>query len=301
MGSRGPSRSLLVAAVAIIAASTVRTGAVDVRPGVAALLGQVGERVAAYYQHAQRLICVERSTVVPIRTDWSLDGFGRTVESELRLEVDAMDGVAPAEPRVTRRIRSINGREPRERDLVDRSGCTDPTPLSPEPLAFLLPGRRDEFRFTAVRQGRERDRAALVIDFASPRRSGQPVLVEDEYGHDDCFDWKGPVAITGRVWVDAETYDVLRVERHIAGPTDIRVPYRLQVRYGFTASWLTIDRDDETIRYKHVEFTDPAEALLLPESIDSITVLRSGLQSVRRSQVFSDYRRFLTAGRVKGH
>jgi hypothetical protein len=50
-----------------------------------------------------------------------------------------------------------------------------------------------------------------------------------------------------------------------------------------------------------VEFTDPAEALLLPESIDSITVLRSGLQSVRRSQVFSDYRRFLTAGRVKGH
>ena len=301
MRSRGPSRSLLVTAVALVAASTVRTGAVDDRRDVGALLAQVGERVAAYYQQAQRLICVERSTVVPIKTDWSLDGFGRTVESELRLEVDAMDGSAPAEPRVTRRIRSINGREPRERDRVDRSGCTDPTPLSPEPLAFLLPGRRDEYRFTAVREGRERDRAALVIDFASPRRPGQPVLVEDEHGHDDCFDWKGPIAITGRVWVDAATYDVLRVERHIAGPTDVRVPYKLQVRYGFTASWVTIDRDDETIRYKHVEFTDPAEALLLPESIDSITVLRSGLQSVRRSQVFSDYRRFLTAGRVKGH
>jgi len=301
MRSRGPSRSLLVTAMVIIAASTVRTGAVDDRFDVGALLAQVGERVAAYYQHAQRLICVERSTVVPIRTDWSVDGFGRTVESELRLEVDAIDGAALTEPRVTRRIRSINGREPRERDRVDRSGCTDPTPLSPEPLAFLLPGRRDEYRFTAVREGRERDRAALVIDFASPRRPGQPVLVEDEHGHDDCFDWKGPIAITGRVWVDAATYDVLRVERHIAGPTDVRVPYKLQVRYGFTASWVTIDRDDETIRYKNVEFTDPAEALFLPESIDSITVLRSGLQSVRRSQVFSDYRRFLTAGRIKGH
>jgi hypothetical protein len=300
MRARTASRLLLMTAGLVVAASTVRTGAVDDRVDVGALLGKVGERVAAYYQHAQRLICVERSTVVPIRTDWSLDGFGRTVESELRLEVDAMDGASPAEPRVTRRIRSINGREPRERDRVDRSGCTDPTPLSPEPLAFLLPGRRDEFRFTAVREGRERNRAALIIDFASPRRSGQPVLVEDEHGHDDCFDWKGPIAIAGRVWIDAETYDVLRVERHIAGPTDVRVPDRLQVRYGFTSSWVTIDRDDETIRYKNVEFTDPAEVMLLPESIDSVTVLRSGLQSVRRSQVFTDYRRFLTAGRIKG-
>ena len=292
---------MLVMAALVASASTVRSGAPDDRVDVGALLTQVGERVAAYYQHAQRLICVERSTVIPIGTNWSVDGFARTVESELRLEVDAVTGGLPSEPRVTRQVRRINGREPRERDRVDRSGCTDPTPLSPEPLAFLLPGRRDEYRFTAVREGRERDRDALIIDFASPRRSGQPVLVEDEHGHDDCFDWKGPIAITGRVWVDAATYDVLRVERHIAGPTDVRVPYKLQLRYGFTDSWVTIDRDDETIRYKEVAFTDPAEVMLLPESIESVTVLRSSLQSVRRSQVFSDYRRFLTAGRIKGH
>jgi hypothetical protein len=54
------------------------------------------------------------------------------------------------------------------------------------------------------------------------------------------------------------------------------------------------------MRYKAVSFTDPDETVLLPESILSVTVLRSGLQSARRTQVFSDYRRFLTASRIKG-
>jgi hypothetical protein len=38
--------------------------------------------------------------------------------------------------------------------------------------------------------------------------------------------------------------------------------------------------------------------LLLPESIHSFTVIRGGLQSTRRHQAFSDYKRFVTAGRV---
>jgi len=299
MRTRASCRWLLVTATLIASASTIQTGVAQDRLDVGALVADVSERVAAYYQHAQRLICVERSTVTPIGTDWSWQGFARTVESELRLEVDGtMDGDGPSEPRVTRQVRRINGREPRDRDKVDRSGCTDPTPLSPEPLAFLLPGKRDDYRFTSVREGRERDRPALIIDYASARRKGQPVLVEDEHGHDDCFDWKGPIHVAGRVWVDAATHDVLRVERRIAGPTDVRVPLAFQRKYGFSSSWMTIDRDDETIRYKEVAFSDPAEVMLLPESIEAMTVLRSDLQSVRRTQVFSDYRRFLTGGRI---
>jgi hypothetical protein len=238
--------------------------------------------------------------VMPIGADWNTQGFTRTVESDLRVEIDAASGDALPDPRVARTVRRVNGREPRNRDLTDRSGCTDPTPLSPEPLAFLLPGRRDEYTFTAVRDGRERDRAALLIDFATSstgRRNGRPELIEDEHGHDDCFDWKGPVAITGRLWVDTRTRDVLRLERHIAGPTDVRVPAPLQRKYGFP-TWLTIDRDDLTMRYKEVAFSDPDEVVLLPESIESVTVLRSALQSIRRTQVFSDYRRFLTASRI---
>lgn len=267
------------------------------RPDLGWLMARVGDRVAVSYQRTHRLICLERSTVLPIGANWSLQGFARTVESELRVEIDAIAGEAWPEPRVSRKIRRVNGREPRIRDRTDRSGCTDPTPLSPEPLAFLLPGHRDEYRFTSVREGRERDRPALLIDFASVGRRGDPELIEDEYGHDDCFDWKGPVATTGRLWVDAVTHEVLRLDRRIAGPTDVRVPMPLQQRYRFP-SWLTIDRDDMTLRYTEVAFSDPEEVMLLPESIESVTMLRSVLQSTRRTQVFSDYRRFLTEGRI---
>ena len=257
---------------------------------------RVGERVAEYHRRAQSVMCVEQSTVQPIQSNMSPDGFSRTVESELRVELEA-DGDARPTANVIRQIRRINGRAPRERDKKDRTGCTDPNPLSPEPLAFLLPAHRDEYRFTSPRNGREHDRAALIVDFMSMIRTSRPELIEDERGHDDCFDWSGPVATRGRLWVDANTYDVLRVDRRIDGPVDVRVPWRLQRRYHLPL-WVVIDRDDQTMRYKAVAFRDPDEVMLLPESIESLTVVRGGLQSTRRTETFSSYRRFLTEGRV---
>ena len=290
------SLALLFAAVALVVSAWSVPAGATTGPPDAALIARIGERVAAYYQRAHRLICTERSSVIPVGSGGIVPEFARTVESEVRVEIDDSDDAPVA--RVTREVQRINGREPRTRDRTDRSGCTDPAPLSPELLAFLLPHQRGGYRFTSLRNGRERDRAALVIDFASARRASRPELIEDEYGHDDCFDWTGPIAIAGRLWVDAETHDVLRLDRHISGPTDVRVPPRLQDKYRFPG-WLTIDRDDLTLRFKPVKFSDPEEAMLLPETIESLTIMRTGLQSTRRVQVFSNYRRFLTSGRLR--
>lgn len=292
-------RPRLVLVFVAIAASGFggRASSGPVRADIAELVARVGDRVAAYYKRAQQLICLERSTMVPIDRDWTIGGFARTVEAELRVELEATDGTEAPDARFTRQIRAVNGRAPRERDKKDRSGCTDPTPVSPEPLAFLLPAHRGEYRFTSVREGRERDRAALLIDFESAERASRPELVEDEYGHDDCFDWKGRIAIGGRVWIDASTYDVLRLDRHVLGPTEVRVSQKLQRKYHFD-QWMTLERDDVSLRYKEVSFSDPAETVLLPESTESMTVFRGGLQSMRRTETFSDYRRFLTDSRI---
>ena len=261
-------------------------------PDVHALVARIGERIAGYYQRAQTIVCIETATVQPIRTNWSWDGIARTVESELRLEGSST---------VRREVRAINGRQPRDRDQKDRAGCTDPDPLSAEPLAFLLPEHRDEYVFTVVREGRERNRPALIVDFMSANRASRAELVEDPRGHDDCFDWSGPIASRGQIWIDAATHDVLRVDRHNAGPVDLRVSWKLQRRYGMDP-WFVLERDDLTLRYKEVAFSDPAESLFLPESIDAITIVRTGLQSTRRTTTFSGYRRFLTGGRVRtGH
>jgi hypothetical protein len=266
-------------------------------PDVNALLARVGERVADYYRRAEHVICTERATVEPVGRDWMPVGLARTVESELRIEADTSDGDGTSDPKIVRTIRSVNRRPPRPRDKTDRSACTDPTPFSAEPLSFLLPAHRDQYRFTHVRSGRERERAALIVDFESANRTTKLVLVKDAGGHDDCFDWTGPVAVRGRVWVDAATFDVLRVERRLAAMTDVRVPWDLQRKYGL-GPWVTLERDDETLRYVPVAFRDPDEILVLPESTESMILLRGGLESTRRTWRFTDYRRFVTSGRI---
>jgi hypothetical protein len=290
---RGAVRLTLVgAAIASCAGAAGQTPS-----DVDALLARVGDRLAAYYRRAQNVMCIERYTVQPISWDFNPQGFARITESELRVEPGMADGDGGGEPTVIRQLRKVNGRPPRERDKKDRAGCTDPNPLSTEPLAFLLPAHRAEYRFSGGGAGRGKDRNTLLIDYALAEPSRRIELIEDREGHADCFDWSGEVPVRGRIWVDAATYDVVRVERRIAGPVDVRVPTALQRRH-LLADPVVVERDELTIRYKTVAFTNPDEAMLLPESIDTLIVLRGGLQSTRRSQTFTAYQRFVTGAKL---
>jgi len=257
------------------------------------LMARVSARIAEFYEQAQHVICLETSTVQPIDFQRSPDGFARVVESELR--VDGAD--ASGEAIIVRDVRKVNGHPPRDKDTHDRDGCTDPNPLSTEPLTFLLPAHRQEYRFRSAGVGKERNRPVFLIDFASVDRDSRAELIEDKAGHEDCFDWSGHVATTGRLWVDAERYDVVRIERRLPGPLDIRVPLRIQRRHRLE-TYVVIEREDTTIRYRTVAFNDPDEVLLLPESIESLIVTRGGLQSTRRSQTYSNYRRFVGDAKV---
>ena len=279
--------------VALALTAMTLTG--QAQPNTDELLARVGERVAEFYRRAQNIICIEKSTVQGVDFNHSPDGFVRTVESELRFEAD--NDQAPGEATIVRRIRKVNGRIPRDKDKKDRAGCTDPNPFSSEPLAFLLPAHRSEYQFKTAGMAKDRNRLALMIDFASVDRESNPELIEDPGGHDDCFDWSGHIASKGRIWVDAGTYDVVRVERGLKGPVDVKVPTLIQRRQSLD-SWVVIVRDDVTIRYKTVAFNEPEEVFLLPESIDTFTVVRGGLESTRRNQTFSEYKRFVTGGRI---
>lgn len=283
---------LLIVLTLVLGSLTVAGG--EAQPNVDELLMRVGERVAEFYKRATSVICIETSTVQPIDSSHSPQGFARTVESELRVELERGE---IGEATVVRKIRKVNGRPPSERDQKDRSGCTDPNPLSSEPLEFLVPPHRSEYHFKIAGMTKEKNRTALLIEFLSANRRSNPELIEDPGGHEDCFDWSGHIASKGRIWVDADNYDVLRVERGLGGPVDVKVPALIQRRYRMDP-WAVIVREDTAIRYKAVAFSDPDEVLLLPESIHSLIMVRGGLQSTRRWQTFSDYRRFVTEGKV---
>ena len=276
-----------------IAGTTPAAG--QTAPAIDDLMTRIGQRIAAFYERAQHVICLETSTVQPIDRTFSSQGFARIVESELRVEADGGD--APGEASIIREVLKVNGRPPREKDSKERSGCTDPNPLSTEPLAFLLPAHRSEYQFRFAGAGRDRNQSVFLIDFTSADRRSHAELIEDPGGHPDCFDWTGHVASRGRIWVDAKTFDVVRIERGLPAMLDVTVPSKIQQRH-MLENVVVIDREDTTIRYKTVTFTDPDEQLLLPESIESVIVARGGLQSTRRTQTYSNYRRFVGDARV---
>ena len=184
---------------ALIAATTAGARA---QPNVDELLVRVAARVTEFYNRAKNVVCIERSTVQAVDFNNSSIGFARTVESELRIEADSSEGAGEAT--VVRTVRKVNGRVPRESDKKDRTGCTDPSPVASEPLAFLLPAQRSQYQFRMAGIGRDRDRPALLIDFASLNRRSKSELIEAPSGHEDCFDWSGHIASRGRIWIDAE-------------------------------------------------------------------------------------------------
>jgi hypothetical protein len=114
---------------------------------------------------------------------------------------------------------------------------------------------------------------------------------------DDCVSIELPGQSRGRVWADPATGDVLRLDESLAGIFEFRVPNEYRRTGG--APTMVIERADTSIRYRPVTFREPDETLMLPASVETVQVIRnSGAPRVRKTQVFSKYRRFVTEGRI---
>jgi hypothetical protein len=279
------TRFSLVAA--LIAASVGIVGGQSVAPEAA--LVRVGDFVERYYARAQSIVVEENVSIQPLAHDLGRDGFARRLTYELRVEwnPDAPADESPA--KVTRQLLSVNGRPPKPEQEPE---CLDPRSTSPEPLAFLLPDRRAKFTFKAAGIGRIDGRTAVMIDYRSVKPE-QPIV---EW-KDECVSVDLPGRSRGRIWADPETAEILRLDEGIIGLVDISVP-REQQRLGASV-YMTIERADSSIRYRRVTFTDPDETLVLPSSIETVTIVRnSGSPRTRISQTFSNYRRFVTGSRI---
>jgi hypothetical protein len=251
---------------------------------------RVSRRIEQWYARAASIVSTENVWIQPLRADMSPLDFPRRLAFELRIEWDPARTNAGGAPiaNVLREPMRINGRLPPAGD----PGCMDPKPVSPEPLAMLLPARLREAVFTHAGTARVDGRAAIMIDYR-----GLATLPDEITWTDECVSLQLPGRSRGRIWVDAATFDVLRVDDRLVGTFSFDVP-RPQVRRGASRS-MVIERADSSIRYRRVAFSDPEESLWLPESIESVTVIRgAGTQRTRITQRFSDYRRFLTAGRI---
>lgn len=292
--------ALLGALAGVVLAASALHGQVahSVAPleaGVESLLARVGNQVEQFFLRAQRLVCLERVSLQPLTSSFSPSGLPRTIESELRLSWNPDDGEAATEAHIERKVLEVNGRPPRE---DDPNNCTTPEQqdTEPQPLSMLLPAQRERYEFRLADRTRLDGREAIVIDFRERGPISTDVrLVE---GRDDCISYDVTGGERGRIWIDASTFDVLRLDQRISGMIDLRLPREATRRPG-SSLFLTLERSDTSIRFTRVAFRDPDESIVLPRSSIALRIVRgSGTPRLRTVTQYLDYKRFLTGGRV---
>lgn len=252
-------------------------------------VSRLSDYVEQYYSRAQSIVTNESVIVQRLNRDLSYDGFARRLVYELRVEWDpSIDGdESPA--KVTRQLLTVNGKPPKKGDKPE---CMDPKSVSPEPLAFLLPDRRHKYSFTSAGVGRVDGRDAVMVDYKA-LEPGTPIV---EWT-DDCVSVDVPGRWRGRLWAEPETATIVRMDEQLMGMVDLPIPRKHQRVNG--ALFLTLERADMSIRYRPVRFNDPDETLMLPAEITSSSMWRNGGSAGSRvTQSFSNYRRFVTAGRI---
>src|SRR5262249_2413184 len=159
-----------------------------------------------------RLLALETVHIQRLRSDLTLEGFGRRLTYELRTEWDDTEpGLAP-EPKAVRRLLLVDGRAPKPKHEPQ---CMDPRSISEDPLIMLLPSKRHEFSFSLGQDGKVDGRPAKTIEFKS--RRPKDFKPPDVTWKDDCVSIPLDGFVRGRIRVDAESGDVLRLEQHLTG------------------------------------------------------------------------------------
>jgi hypothetical protein len=291
------SMGLLILAGSVAVAQPVRPAPLT-REALGEVLTKAGEQVRRFFARAQSLVCLETVRLQPLDTGLTSASLGRTVESELRLSWDPDDlARRPVEARTLRTVLKVNGHPPRRND---RNDCTDPEQNESEtqPLSMLLPDQQREYVFTPGKPERVEGRWAHVVHYRVT--TPMSVSVEEIPGKDDCISFNVEGGTRGRLWIDVETFQVLRLDQALVGLVDIPLPKRAAARAGGDLRW-TLERHDISIRFKPVRFSEPDEILLLPVSSTALRITRgSGQPRLRTSIDYTNYRRFMTGARVIG-
>jgi hypothetical protein len=286
----GASAALILALAATLSADQAKP--VD----VSGVLERAGARVTEYFARAQAIMCLEKVSVQRLGMSFGADGPARTVESDLRLSWEpSPENPTPTEAKTLRQVVRVNGAPPRKKDWEN---CTTPEQQASEeqPLSMLLPHMRGDYTFSYHRHETLEKRPAIVVDYREIKEPKVDVsLVED---NENCISFDIHGGMRGRIWIDVETHDVLRLDRSLSGLVDIPLPRKAARRISVPSRW-TMERWDSSIRFKRVAFENPEETLVLPINSTTLQITRgAGTPRLRTSTQYLSYRRFLTAGRV---
>ena len=188
----------------------------------------------------------------------------------------------------------VNGSTPRKKDYEN---CTTPEQQDSEeqPLSLLLPGQRAKYAFTHSGRDVVDRRDAIVISYREIRKPTVDVsLVED---NEDCVSFDIEGGMRGRIWIDAETHDVLRIDRSLSGLIEIPLPRKVTRRAGRQPVL-----DDGAVGFvdslppRHVR--GPAGNAGAADRVVATADHPRRRHACRTSTQYLSYRRFITGARV---
>jgi hypothetical protein len=251
---------------------------------LSATLTSLAARVQQYYDRISSIICDETVTQQELKFNLSPTGKPRVTIYELSVTHDPK-GHGDKEFLVERTLQWVNGKRARKHE---EPGCTDPKTGTPEPLGFLLAKNQSGYKFSLARDPSGGPEGTVAMDFAQ----SPPERVNIKW-EGDCFAAEGG-GIEGRLWFDSRTFDVLQVQARLPKPFLVPIPVSL----GAPPPAVRVERSEMLLRFTRVEFQQPDEAVLLPQSIEVVTVFR-GVPSLKTTQTLSNFRRFLAESVVR--
>ncbi|HEX8147027.1 MAG TPA: hypothetical protein VF591_07605 [Pyrinomonadaceae bacterium] len=286
-------RSLLLLALALALAACAPAGArgQEAEPAkderLERILERVGEGVARYEAELFRIAFTETLRQEELREDMTPKKSKEFVFDTIVSREALSDEEDDYYPKTVRRLRTINGRPAKRADGRDAAAGA-----AVSSLVFLLPKHRQDFQFTLEGEEKFEGRAAYRIRML--RRGEGPPHVE----------WtKGIVGVSFYVfapsvnflWVDAETYDVLRYESHLAEQFEFESPRTFgagPLRLGPSRK-LKYAARDYAVNFRRERFKDPEQTLLVPVAAEWTNVIEGARKPRTRATLrFSNYQRF---------
>ena len=279
------SQTRLALAAALLSCGIVSAAQQPVDP-----VTRLGDYVQSYYSKARSIVTEETVVVQPLQSDMTAAGFPRRAVYELRVEWNP-DAPTPGE-RATAVRQLLKEAGPPIYDKGEER-CADPPLITPEPLSFLLPDNRAEWKFAMGRPERLDGRPAMTLEYSL--RESHPARVTEK----ECLFTDLTGQTVGRLWADPATAEIFRIDERLKGLVDIKVPKEWWQRG--RPREITFERLNSSVRYRRVAFIDPPEDLLLPVSIETVHVHRSDTGAASRLRIthsYANYRRFVTGSRL---
>jgi len=249
------------------------------------ILDKVGEGVARYQSGLFSMAFNETLRREELREDMTAKKSKEYAFDSIVLREALSADEEDYYPRLIRRLKTIDGKPSKQRlgPEID---------LSVSSLNFLLPKNlgRSLLQFTLEGEETEAGRKLYRIRMLSPGE-GEPRV--EWKSRAVGFRFRVVAPLVYMIWVDAETFDVLRLESHLAAPFEFDGPRAFGFGRLGPSRHFKYAAEDYLVRFRRQQFKDPEQTLLVPEYAEWTQVIEGASRPRTRATLrFSNYRRY---------